>query len=156
MAAKRYRGQHADVTWDADVCTHAGICIRDLPQVFDLDRKPWVLPDGAAGDALQARLREVVANCPSGALAMAAGTAAAEAPGVAATDASEAETVTIKVRQGGPLLVKGPVVITDVAGNVLRETSNVALCRCGATQNVPFCDGSHKDVELADPALPEE
>ena len=60
--------------------------------------------------------------------------------------------VTIKVRDNGPLLVTGPVIITDADGNVFQlnpDKPNVALCRCGQTKNRPFCDGSHKECGWA-------
>ncbi|MEX2176859.1 MAG: CDGSH iron-sulfur domain-containing protein [Pirellulaceae bacterium] len=55
--------------------------------------------------------------------------------------------VTIKVRDNGPFLVEGPVTIVDAAGmqfHVAPDKPAVALCRCGASQRKPFCDGSHK------------
>ncbi len=58
-----------------------------------------------------------------------------------------ADAVTIRVRDNGPLLVAGPAQILDADGNEFpRDASKpvVALCRCGHSQNSPFCDGSHK------------
>ncbi len=53
--------------------------------------------------------------------------------------------VTIKTREDGPLLVSGPVTLTDHAGNKYEITSpNIALCRCGQSNKRPFCDGTHK------------
>lgn len=54
--------------------------------------------------------------------------------------------VTIKVRENGPLLVTGPVDLVDHLGNKFETTGqeNIALCRCGASQHRPFCDGTHK------------
>lgn len=54
--------------------------------------------------------------------------------------------VTIKVRESGPLLVTGPITLTDHLGHAypIAEGANVALCRCGASQKKPFCDGTHK------------
>jgi CDGSH-type Zn-finger protein len=53
--------------------------------------------------------------------------------------------VTIKVRRGGPLLVRGPVTLTDHEGRpVAIEGDDVALCRCGSSSRKPFCDGSHR------------
>ena len=53
--------------------------------------------------------------------------------------------VTIKVRESGPYLVRGRVMLTDVDGNPYAvEGPNIALCRCGGSQTKPFCDGSHK------------
>ena len=54
--------------------------------------------------------------------------------------------VTIRVRANGPLLVEGPIQLVDANGNpfsVNPEKPAVALCRCGASKNRPFCDGSH-------------
>lgn len=54
--------------------------------------------------------------------------------------------VTIKARENGPFLVTGPVTLTDAQGNRfdLAGKESFALCRCGASQRKPFCDGSHK------------
>ena len=55
------------------------------------------------------------------------------------------DDVSIKVRDSGPYLVRGPVTVTDAEGNPYTlEGENVALCRCGGSQTKPFCDGSHK------------
>lgn len=55
--------------------------------------------------------------------------------------------VTIKTRENGPLLVSGPVSLTDHEGNSfdLEGKDTIALCRCGVSKNRPFCDGSHRD-----------
>jgi CDGSH-type Zn-finger protein len=54
--------------------------------------------------------------------------------------------VKIEARENGPFLVSGPVSVTDHAGNTfdLGGKDTIALCRCGASKNRPFCDGSHK------------
>lgn len=51
----------------------------------------------------------------------------------------------IKVIPNAPLLVEGKVelVLTD-GTTVIKE--NPHLCRCGASQNKPFCDGSHAKI----------
>lgn len=53
----------------------------------------------------------------------------------------------IRLRDNGPLIVEGPVKIYDAEGNeytAAQGKANVALCRCGHSQNKPFCDGAHK------------
>ncbi|QDU28700.1 Iron-binding zinc finger CDGSH type [Anatilimnocola aggregata] len=58
--------------------------------------------------------------------------------------------VTIRVREHGPLVVTGDVKLVDAAGNPIEIPAgkpNVALCRCGASLNKPFCDGAHKTCE---------
>lgn len=58
--------------------------------------------------------------------------------------------VKIQVRDNGPFLVTGPVTVEDAEGNTfdLGGKETFALCRCGASANRPFCDGSHKACEF--------
>ena len=52
----------------------------------------------------------------------------------------------ITVASNGPLLAKGPIEITDPAGNVhhVPDGVSVALCRCGLSGEKPFCTGNHR------------
>ena len=52
------------VTFDPNVCTHSGRCVRGLPAVFDIRRKRWVAPEAAPADEVAAQ----VERCPTGAL----------------------------------------------------------------------------------------
>ena len=57
--------------------------------------------------------------------------------------------VYIKIRDNGPLVVEGQVSITDAEGgqfSVSADKPAIALCRCAASKNKPFCDGSHRDA----------
>ncbi|MBM80793.1 MAG: iron-binding protein [Planctomycetaceae bacterium] len=55
--------------------------------------------------------------------------------------------VTIKTRENGPFLVTGTVTVVDSEGNAFDTIGKdtIALCRCGASKNRPFCDGTHRD-----------
>ena len=46
--------------------------------------------------------------------------------------------------KNGPLMVEGNFRIKGVEGNLLASADKVYLCRCGKSNNKPFCDGSHK------------
>ncbi len=59
-----YRGKEILVRWDIMKCAHAGRCVKTLPAVFDVKKKPWVQPDAASAEEVAA----AVAKCPSGAL----------------------------------------------------------------------------------------
>ncbi|HMJ74092.1 MAG TPA: CDGSH iron-sulfur domain-containing protein [Solirubrobacterales bacterium] len=49
--------------------------------------------------------------------------------------------------RNGPYLVRGPLVMADQNGNEIEVKRRVvALCRCGRSQNRPFCDGTHKAI----------
>jgi CDGSH-type Zn-finger protein len=58
-----------------------------------------------------------------------------------------ADSIAIRCRENGPLVVQGAVKITDHLGNefpIAPGKDSVALCRCGHSRNRPFCDGSHR------------
>lgn len=60
--------------------------------------------------------------------------------------------VTVRVRDNGPLLVEGAIIIIDADGNrfaVNPDKPAVALCRCGQSANRPFCDGAHNKCGFA-------
>jgi CDGSH-type Zn-finger protein len=49
----------------------------------------------------------------------------------------------VEVLAKGPLLVYGNVTVKDTAGNETKKANVTAFCRCGQSQNKPYCDGSH-------------
>ena len=59
--------------------------------------------------------------------------------------------VRIRIRAGGPLVVEGPFELADSQGALFSLPTNkpaVALCRCGASANRPFCDGAHRQCDF--------
>jgi CDGSH-type Zn-finger protein/uncharacterized Fe-S cluster protein YjdI len=50
----------------------------------------------------------------------------------------------INPAKDGPLLVNGPLEIMAGTGRAIERTTKTALCRCGASENKPYCDGSHR------------
>lgn len=65
--------------------------------------------------------------------------------------------VSIQVIKNGPYIVKGDVEITDADGNRYPVEKRMALCRCGASTEKPFCDGTHSKIgfQAAEKAVPE-
>jgi uncharacterized Fe-S cluster protein YjdI len=125
---KRYTGEAVDVSFDPVRCRHAGECLRGLPAVFDVDRRPWILPDaGEADDVVR-----VVARCPTGALRTHPHATAAHEQAAAPTE--------VTALPGGPVLLRGDLRVTAPGGLDQHET-RAALCSCGATANAPYCDG---------------
>ena len=84
----------------------------------------------------------VVKNCPSGALDYKMNNEMNEQKNI------QGEELSIKVNQGGPYLIKGNVKIIDKDGTETHKEGTAALCRCGESQNKPYCDGSHKNKEF--------
>jgi CDGSH-type Zn-finger protein len=54
----------------------------------------------------------------------------------------------VEVKPNGPLIVLGNLSIKDVEGNVTSKSNMTAFCRCGASSNKPFCDGSHRKIDF--------
>jgi CDGSH-type Zn-finger protein/uncharacterized Fe-S cluster protein YjdI len=138
MAAREYRGEDVTVIYDAGRCIHAGECVRGAPEVFDRDARPWIAPDRASVEHLAA----VVARCPTGALILRA------ADGAALEPPPERNVASVQPR--GPTYLRGRILIPGGDHATLVEYTRVALCRCGASANKPFCDGSHQRIGFED------
>ncbi len=66
---------------------------------------------------------------------------------------ADIERVKIQVRANGSLRVTGTVDFVDAEGIIIRTETNFSLCRCGHSQDKPFCDGSHRTANFQAPAL---
>jgi CDGSH-type Zn-finger protein/uncharacterized Fe-S cluster protein YjdI len=131
-----YQSEQIIVRWDAGRCIHAAECVARLPEVFDTSQRRWVQPDHAPASDVA----EAVRRCPTGALHFES----------VEGDASEAipPTNTITLVQNGPLYVRGNLRIAGPDGAELVRDTRVALCRCGASTNKPFCDNTHLDNDF--------
>ena len=61
-------------------------------------------------------------------------------------------TNSVVIKSNGPLIARGKIRVEDTDGNILVEDEEVFLCRCGASRNKPFCDGTHKKTGFSDDA----
>jgi uncharacterized Fe-S cluster protein YjdI/CDGSH-type Zn-finger protein len=135
-----YAGQDIEITWDPRRCIHTAECIHSLPEVFDTERRPWIDPAGALPNEIAA----VIDRCPSGALHYARlDGGPVEEP---------ADPTTIVPTRNGPLFVRGRVQVLRADGTLLVEDTRMALCRCGASGNKPFCDNSQRRIGFTDDA----
>jgi CDGSH-type Zn-finger protein/uncharacterized Fe-S cluster protein YjdI len=132
--SRTYAGDAIEVLWEPRLCIHVRNCVSRLPQVFDPEVRPWVVVDAADAEAVAA----AVESCPTGALHY-------RRLDGGRREQQRAET-TVEPRPNGPLFVRGAVRIVDGDGRLIREDTRVALCRCGASENKPFCDGSHRRI----------
>ena len=137
---REYRTDAISVLWFADRCIHSGDCIRALPRVFNPRRRPWVQVDASTADAIA----DAVLRCPTGALHFVRHDGGEQEP-------TPAET-TVRAVPKGPYLVRGPMRVTDGSGKVIREDTRLALCRCGQSAHMPFCDNSHRELGFDEPA----
>ncbi len=131
-----YRNEQIAVYWEPKLCIHAGECYRNLPGVFKPNERPWVDVNRAGPEAIT----EVVIRCPTGALHFERLDGGPQEP--------EPDVTTVRARRNGPLFVRGRVRIVGENGQVIRDDTRLALCRCGASQNKPFCDLSHRKIRF--------
>ena len=137
---QQYTNGEITVVWEADKCIHSGNCVRGLPDAFKPKERPWVQLESVESQAVW----DTVQKCPSGALTVFRNAEAQpEAP------AERASVPRIQVVADGPLLVRGPITVELPDGSERTEEKRAALCRCGSSDNKPFCDGTHRKIGFA-------
>ena len=124
--ARAYSAPKVTVYYDRGRCLHFAECVRGLPQVFDVHKRPWIQPDSASAE----EVAEVVRRCPSGALHY----RLEEGPPEESEQPTHVELVT-----DGPINLRGELSIEVPSGGRMQEI-RASLCRCGLTENEPFCD----------------
>ena len=127
------RGSKVVIRFDGSKCIHSRHCVLDRPDVFVPNVEgEWIHPDHATPDGVA----EIARNCPSGAITF-------ERLDGGANEAPPQVNV-VRVRENGPLAFHADMEVGG-HGHALRAT----LCRCGASRNKPFCDGSHGKVAFS-------
>ena len=126
-------GKDLTLIFDARKCIHSRFCVTWAPNVFLANvQGPWIHPDAMGVE----RLAEVAHVCPSGAIRY------------RRKDGKPEEALPlvnlVTVRENGPYAVRA-----DLQLNGERGAFRATLCRCGASKNKPFCDGSHNEVKFA-------
>jgi CDGSH-type Zn-finger protein/truncated hemoglobin YjbI len=143
-----YPGLRVTVRDNRGTCQHSGLCTDRLATVFRVGQEPFVAPSGARMDEIISAVRD----CPSGALGLALdGRDEREL-----TDWGDGREPAIEVTRDGPYRITGGISLQDPAGtgvarNAGASREHYALCRCGHSQNKPFCSGVHWYVGFRDP-----
>jgi CDGSH-type Zn-finger protein/uncharacterized Fe-S cluster protein YjdI len=129
---QEYRNKRIVVRFDGKKCIHSRFCVLGRPYVF-VPNAPgaWIQPDYASPEAVA----EVAHNCPSGAITY------ERLDGGPQESAPKVNV--LRVRENGPLAFHADMEIQG-SGIAYRAT----LCRCGASQNKPLCDGSHTAIKF--------
>lgn len=159
--SRKYTNGEITVYWKPDACVHASHCYRELIDVFDPGRRPWVDMYGASTD----QIIEVVDMCPTEALTWKWNEEDKNrdidpshtnhvnfrrpellTPG---NDAPE-EPVSVKVMPDGPIVMNGTFTLNYDSTKKEVKESIVSICRCGASNHMPFCDGMHRKVGFMD------
>ena len=124
------RGRQVVIRFDGGRCIHSRNCVLGRPDVFVPNVEgEWIHPDRATPD----EVAHLAVVCPSGAITY---ERLDRGP-----QESPPKVNTVHVRENGPLALHAPHAVADQPP-ALRAT----LCRCGASQNKPWCDGSHTGI----------
>ncbi|MDR7271110.1 CDGSH-type Zn-finger protein/uncharacterized Fe-S cluster protein YjdI [Pelomonas saccharophila] len=133
------QGEKLELRFEAQRCIHARFCVTGAPKVFLANVKgPWLHPDAMHVE----RLVDIAHACPSGAIQY------RRKDGEA--DEAPPPVNLLSVRESGPYAIRGAL---SLRGQSIG--TRATLCRCGASKNKPFCDGSHHDIHFAATGEPE-
>ena len=132
---KQYEKGELTIFWKPKRCIHSEICWRTLPEVYKPKEKPWIQPENASITELKAQIEK----CPSGALTYAI---------KGETKMEEVKMTECTIVENGPLLISGNLQVILADGTVETKKRSTAFCRCGASENKPYCDGTHNNINF--------
>jgi uncharacterized Fe-S cluster protein YjdI len=155
---RRYSNDEITVYWKPSACIHASYCYRELIEVFDPGRRPWVDMTGATTE----KIIETVNMCPTEALSWKWNDDAKNQEVgsdqsnhikfrrpelLTPTESSPEENiVSVKIMIDGPIVIKGDFRLDYSGVNKEMREGLVSICRCGASNHQPFCDGQHRKI----------
>jgi CDGSH-type Zn-finger protein/truncated hemoglobin YjbI len=142
-----YDGEALTVYDNRGICQHSGFCSDRLANVFHTEGT-FVTPSGGRMDEIIRAVRD----CPSGALGYAIDGIEARKQ----VDWDGTREPAIEISKDGPYRITGAIPLSDDSGAAVSRASgssleHYALCRCGHSQNKPFCSGMHWYVDFNDP-----
>lgn len=132
---KKYTNGEITIVWKPSLCSHSRQCFNGLPEVFDPGQRPWTRPENSSTE----KIVEQIKKCPSGALSFYYNQPAPDGP-------EENQVCLMEITKNGPLIYHGKVLIRNAQGEETLKENKTAFCRCGASSNKPYCDGSHSKV----------
>ena len=138
---KTYSNGEITIVWKPSACIHSTLCWKGetgLRSVFNPAEKPWIKPGGGT----TAEIIQRVNNCPSGALSFYYNQAENKPA------ETHAESI-VEAVPNGPLLVYGNITVKHNSGSQEHKNRITAFCRCGASSNKPYCDGTHTKVNFS-------
>jgi uncharacterized Fe-S cluster protein YjdI len=131
---QRRSSEAITVTFDPALCAHSARCLNGLPEVFDINARPWIQPQHATADDVA----RTVLNCPSGALQF-------ERLDGGPAEVAAKPTTALAI-PNGPVALRGDLEFHGAGGDVTRTATRATLCRCGQSSNKPFCDATHRRI----------
>jgi uncharacterized Fe-S cluster protein YjdI len=139
---KKYTNGEITVFWQPKKCIHATTCYRELIDVFNPRKRPWVNMDGAPTD----EIIRVVKLCPTQALSFKYNKDLDSEKQFDLNSNLKKDPSEVRIMEDGPLILSGEFKIYGTDGEELRHLKMTSLCRCGASHSLPYCDGMHRKI----------
>jgi len=155
---RKYTNGEITVYWKPGACIHASYCYRELIEVFDPGRRPWVDMNGATTE----EIIRTVNMCPTEALTwkwndeeknknIESGQTnhiIFRRPELMEGNETGilSQPVTVKIMKDGPIIIKGTFKFINNGKVKEIRDSIVSVCRCGSSHQQPFCDGHHRKI----------
>ena len=169
---RQYTNGEITVFWIPSKCIHATTCFRELIEVFNPGRRPWVNMEGAP----TRRISEVVNKCPTQAIiwkhnsdltseelasqrhitkdeenpeTITENITQPEKPEIV-ENSTRVKPTNIRIMKDGPIVVEGKFKVIGADNRELKPTQMTSFCRCGDSRSMPYCDGTHRKVGFTD------
>jgi uncharacterized Fe-S cluster protein YjdI len=164
---RQYTNGEITVFWKPSKCIHATTCFRELLDVYNPRKRPWVNMEGASTE----RIIEVTDKCPTQAIYWKYNKDLTEEEKAINEKYQEVDEVNpetlhekkskqdeepkkadakMQIMPDGPMLIEGDFKVIGADGNEIKTMVMTSFCRCGNSKSQPFCDGSHRIVGFND------
>ena len=166
---RQYSNGEITVFWVPSKCIHATTCFRELIEVFNPGRRPWINMAGAP----TRKIIEVTNKCPTQAIVWKQNTDLSEEEsanlrqtvreeenpetlatptGISEESVNETAKPTrikptnVRIMKDGPIVVEGQFKAIGGDNRELKPTTMTSFCRCGNSRSMPYCDGTHRKI----------
>lgn len=131
---QKYNGKEINIIFNRSICAGAGTCVRNFPKIYKNASEDWINPDGDSIDEVKKSIKQ----CPSGALSY-------EFKDESSNEKYKECKITII--KNGPMNILGDVNLNVDKWSTNANQQKYSLCRCGASENKPFCDYTHASLK---------
>lgn len=129
-----YDSKNVTVTFNRSICAGSANCVKKFPEIYTSESENWIHPElGTLENIIQS-----VKDCPSGALSYTLNKDC---------QLESCQKEKIDIIKNGPIQVRGPIDIKIEKWSSFANKTKFTLCRCGSSQNKPFCDYSHAKLK---------
>ncbi len=159
---RQYTNGEITVFWRPSKCIHATTCFRELLDVYNPRKRPWVNMDGASTE----KIIEVTDKCPTQAIYWKYNKDLTEEEKAnnyrkqGAEEEVNPETLheekkkeaesSLQIMPNGPILIEGDFKVIGPEDEEIKTMVMTSFCRCGNSKSQPFCDGTHRVVGFKD------